>query len=52
MIGNWSEMIGGEDEMRPLELSLVLANLLTLVVLAVPQLHAVRWTGMWRSSRC
>ena len=31
--------------MRPLELSLVLVNLLTLVVLAVPQLHAVRWTG-------
>ena len=31
--------------MRPLELSLVLVNLLTLGVLAVPQLHAVRWTG-------
>ena len=31
--------------MRPLELSLVLVNLLTLVVLAVPQLRAVRWTG-------
>ena len=31
--------------MRPLELSLVLNNLLTLGVLAVPQLHAVRWTG-------
>jgi hypothetical protein len=31
--------------MRPLELSLVLVNLLALGVLAVPQLHAVRWTG-------
>jgi uncharacterized membrane protein len=31
--------------MRPLELSLVLVNLLTLGVLAVPQLHAVLWTG-------
>ena len=31
--------------MRPLELSLVLINLLTLGVFAVPQLHAVRWTG-------
>lgn len=31
--------------MRPLELSLLLVNLLTLGVLAVPQLHAVRWTG-------
>ena len=31
--------------MRPLELSLVLVNLLTLCVLAVPRLHVVRWTG-------
>jgi hypothetical protein len=31
--------------MRPLELSLVLVNLLTLGVLAVPQLQAVRWMG-------
>jgi hypothetical protein len=31
--------------MRPLELSLVLVNLLTLGVLAVSQLHPVRWTG-------
>ncbi len=31
--------------MRPLELSLVLVNLLTLVVWAVPRLRAVRWTG-------
>jgi hypothetical protein len=31
--------------MRPLELALVLLNLVTLGVLAVPQLHAVRWTG-------
>jgi hypothetical protein len=31
--------------MRPLELSLVLVNLLMLGVLALPQLHAVRWTG-------
>jgi hypothetical protein len=31
--------------MRQLELSLVLVNLLALGVLAVPQLHAVRWTG-------
>lgn len=31
--------------MRPLELSLLLVNLLTLSVLAVPLLHAVHWTG-------
>jgi hypothetical protein len=31
--------------MRPLELSLLLVLLLTLGVLAVPQLHAVRWIG-------
>jgi predicted dienelactone hydrolase len=31
--------------MRPLELSLVLVNLLTLGVLAVSQLHPLRWTG-------
>jgi hypothetical protein len=31
--------------MRPLELLLVLVNLLTFAVLAVPQLHAVPWTG-------
>ena len=31
--------------MRPLELLLVLVNLLTFAVLAVPRLHAVRWTG-------
>jgi hypothetical protein len=31
--------------MRPLELVLVLVNLLTFGVLVVPQLHAVRWTG-------
>jgi hypothetical protein len=30
--------------MRPLELLLVLVNLLTFGVLAVPQLHAMRWT--------
>ena len=31
--------------MRPLELLLVLVNLLTFAVLAVPRLHAVRWMG-------
>lgn len=31
--------------MRPLELSLVLVDLVTLGVWAVPQLHAVRWAG-------
>jgi uncharacterized membrane protein YhaH (DUF805 family) len=31
--------------MGPLELSLLLVLLLTLGVLAVPQLHAVRWIG-------
>jgi Platelet-activating factor acetylhydrolase, isoform II len=31
--------------MRPLEIVLVLVNLLTFAVLAVPQLRAVRWTG-------
>ena len=31
--------------MRPLEFSLVLVNLLTFAVLAVPRLHAVRWMG-------
>jgi hypothetical protein len=31
--------------MRPLELLLVLVNLVTFGVLTVPQLHAVRWVG-------
>jgi pimeloyl-ACP methyl ester carboxylesterase len=31
--------------MRPIEILLSVANLLTFVALAVPQLHAVRWTG-------
>jgi len=31
--------------MRPLELLLVLVNLLTFAVLVVPRLHAVRWLG-------
>ena len=31
--------------MRPLELLLVLVNLLTFAVWAVPRLHAVRWMG-------
>jgi Platelet-activating factor acetylhydrolase, isoform II len=31
--------------MRPLELLLVLVNVLTLIVLAIPPLHAMRWTG-------
>ena len=31
--------------MRPIETLLLLANLLTFFVLAVPRLHAVRWTG-------
>ena len=30
--------------MRPLEILLLLANLLTFLVLAVPRLHALRWT--------
>lgn len=32
--------------MRPLELLLSLANLLTFVALVTPQLHAARWTGL------
>ncbi len=31
--------------MRPFEILLLLANLLTFFVLAIPQLRAVRWTG-------
>jgi predicted dienelactone hydrolase len=32
-------------QMRPIEILLSVANLLTLFILAVPQVHAVRWTG-------
>jgi hypothetical protein len=34
-----------EKKMRPLEMLLVVANLITFVVFAVPRLRAIRWAG-------